>query len=824
MLENMYDLRHAIRALRANPILALTATLTLAICIAANTIVFSLVDSILLRPLPYPDSQRLYWIAERMGRERMEVGIAADYYSLRDKNQVFRDISAYQTTTLNWTGTDKPEQLVIAQATPSFFRVFDRQPLIGRSFAKEEQGPKAPPVVVLSYPFWRSRLGSDPNIIGKHILLSGSTEGAGKSFAVTVLGVMPQGFDYPKGAMLWRPLDLDEGSERARSPNRPMRLVSMVARLKLGISPQRLDTEMKRLTYSIRGEYPKTFEAAGFLTGMSISAIPLHSRMTGNIRPALMVLSGAVGLVLLIACANLANLLLARAVARQREIAVCMALGSGRRRIIVRVLTESLVLAIPGGIAGAAIAYLGVQLLNVWKPLVLQNYPAISLDIRALGFTLALALATGLIFGAAPAITAAAVNIQDALKSAGGTQTGGRRIARIRKALVVAELSVSLVLMIGAGLLARSFLSLSQTDLGFPVQNLLTLRTNLTGSTYTSTPAQSAFYDDVLDRLRRLPAVRAAAVATDIPLSGDSFDGMRFEIAGRPSVSIAQQPSAAMTVVSRDFFRTMGIPLRSGRAFDLDDSRHTKDNVVVNEAFARNFIPAEDPIGKHILFGPNERRTEWTIAGVVANVREGELGADPKPLIYRCDCQTRDPFLSRMALIVRTNGDPHKAIHDVEQQVFAVDRNEPVFDVRTMEERLQDSLAPQRFHLLLIGTFAALAMILAAIGIYGVMFYLVTRRTREIGIRLALGARPRHLLVLVLGETFVLTLVASVIGVIAAAGVTRYLQSMLYGITTLDTSSFVIMPVVLALIALAASFGPAQKASATDPTLALREE
>ena len=815
------DLRRAMRAFRSNAVLAITATLTLAVCIAANTTVFSLVDSILLRPLPYPDSQRLYWIGERMGRDQREVAIASDYYSLRDKNRVFEHVAAYQSTTLNWARAERPEQIQVAQVTPSFFRVFDTPPLMGRYLAPEERGSKAPPVVVLSYAFWRGRFGSNPKIIGKTVRLSGATEGAGESYAATVIGVMPQGFDYPKGALLWTPLPLDEATERARSPRRPMHLISIVARLKPGVAAPQLDTEMQRLTSSIRSEYPKEFQASGLLKHMRIAATPLRERMTGNIRPALMVLSAAVLLVLLIACVNLANLLLARAVSRRRELAVCLALGSGRVRIARRVLIESLALALPGAAVGAAIAYFAVRLLNFAKPLALQNYPPISLDVRALGFTFGLAVITALIFGAAPAITSAGVNIQDALKSAGALHTGSRRTARLRKALVVAELSISLVLMIGAALLARSFLKLSQVPLGFVSQDVLTLRTNLTGSRYASAQMQTQFYDQVLERLNRLPMVQAAAVASDIPLSGP-LGMMRFQIAGRLPVPIAQQPSAGFSIVSRDYFRTLRIPLRRGRWFDSRDTTRTADTAIINEVLAQKFFPGEDPVGRRIIYGPDQ--AQWLIAGVAGNISEADLGAEPQPLIYRCNCQVQDPFFSRMAVVVRTTGDPHAAVRAVEDQFYAVDRNEPVFDIRTMEERLHDSLAPRRFQLALIGTFAAIAMILAALGVYGVMSYVVASRTREIGIHMALGARPRQVSFLVMSETLVLVIAAACIGAIAAAGLTRYLQSMLYGVTPLDAISFALMPVVLVLIALLASFAPAQRASAIDPITALREE
>ncbi len=557
---------------------------------------------------------------------------------------------------------------------------------------------------------------------------------------------------------------------------------------------------------------------------MKILATPLQRRMTGDLRPALLVLSGAVGLVLLIACANLANLLLARATARQRELAVRMALGSGRARIVKQVLTESVALAVPGGLAGILIAFSAVAALNAWKPLVLQNYPLLSLDISTLIFTFGLTVATGMIFGMAPALTAAGINIQDALKSAGHTQTSGRRAARLRHLLVVAELGVSLVLLIGAGLLARSFLKLAHVDLGFSTENMLTLRFNLTGSRYATAESQVRFYDDVLDRVKHLPQVRFVAVSTDLPLANERpYSGAKFHVTGRVPLPIAQQPQAGITVVSRDFFRTLGIPLRDGRVFDTRDVSRSPDNIVVNEAFAKKIFPGENPLGQGIFIGPNNP-VYWTIVGVVASIRGGDLGAEAAPLIYRCTCQGGSPFESGLGLLVRTAGDPTPAVRLIENQIYRVDRNQPVFDVKTMRERLTDSLAPQRFHLLLIGIFAVIAVLLAAVGVYGVMSYLITQRTRELGIRIAMGARLQHVLALVLGESFAWTVAAIVTGIAGAYWLTRYLSSMLYGVTVSDPVTFTIMPFVLTVIAIIASLIPAFRALRIDPNTALREE
>jgi putative ABC transport system permease protein len=808
------SLRHAVRALRRDPILWSTATFTLALCIGANTTVFSLVNSILLRPLPFPDSGRIYWVSERLGKSQAEVGLGADYYSLREAHRLFADVGAFDPLTLNWSGREKPEQLDAAQVTPSFFSVLGTAPTMGRYLARAEEGRDAPPVVVVSYPFWRGRLGGNPHAVGETLTLDGLPH--------TIVGVMPQGFDYPRGTQIWRPLPMDEAGQRPRSAMRPMRLVNMLARLKSPLRDEQLQAQLPPLTASIRAEYPKDFETAGFLDGMRILATPLQRRITGDLRPALMVLSCAVLLVLLIACANLANLLLARAAARDREMAVRMALGSGKARVVRQMLQESLLLALPGGLAGIALAWFAIALLNAWKPLVLDRYPPVVMDLRTLAFTVALTVITGLVFGIAPALGVSGVKIQEALKSAGSGHSGSRASARLRRSLVVVELGVSLVLLIAAGLLARSFLNLAHTELGFPAANLLTLRVNLTAPEYATWKAQQRYYAQALERVRQLPMVRSAAVSTDLPLTGDhSFQTNSFQVAGRALLPMAQRPHANLTIASLDFFRTMGIPLRSGRLIQVAEKE--PDDVVVNEAFARQIFPGEDPLGRRIVFGRNDAN-RWTIVGVVGNIRGSELGAEPEPRMYRSIGQNEDRFLSLMRLSVRTTGDPLAMSRAVEGQLYAVDRSQPVFDVKTMEQRVADTLAPQRFQLLLIGTFAAMAVILAALGVYGVMAYLVTRRTREIGIRMAIGARPEQVRRQILRESLALAATAVAAGVAGAWGLTRYLTAMLYGVTPLDGVTFSAAALLLVAVAMAASLLPARKASRVDPVVALREE
>ena len=541
-------------------------------------------------------------------------------------------------------------------------------------------------------------------------------------------------------------------------------------------------------------------------------------------------LTGAVGLVLLIACVNLANLLLARAGSRQRELAVRLALGSSRGRIVRQMLTESLVLALPGGLAGIGIAWIAVRVLNAVKPAILVHHPAISMNLGVLAFTFALTVATSVLFGLTPALSAAGVRIQEALKSSNLAHSGGPGASRLRKVLVVAELGVSLVLLIGAGLLARSLLHLAHTDLGFPYDHLLTFRVNPIGPLDRN---YARFYGGVLDRLLRLPMARSAVLVSDMPLNDEDFyQAGRIRVVGRPPVPFVERPIVNNTLVSPEFLHTLRVPLTSGRFFDVHDSVKPVEGavpgfvaaepVVVNEAFVRRILPGEDPLGRRVGFGPDQRNITWTIIGVVGNVRGGTLGADPPAMVYRCTCSGNAVF--RAGFMIRTAADPKGAIRAVEQEVRAVDRDQPIFDVKTMDERRDAALAPERFQLVLIGAFAAIAILLSAAGVYGVMSYLITRRTREIGIRVAMGARPADVLSMVMGETTILALLAIAMGLGGAWALTRYIRSMLYGVSELDAATFVLTPLLLAAIVLIASFGPARRAVRVDPITALREE
>jgi predicted permease len=823
-IESLWeDSRYAIRNMRRDPFLSLTATLTLAVCIGANTTVFSVANSILIRPLPYPDSDRIDWISDRGGPGQQSIGAAPDYFALREQNRVFTEVAAFQPMDVTLTGVDRPEKLDAASVSPGFFRVMEAQPLLGRYLAAGEEGPKAPPIVVLSYEFWRNRMGSDPQVLGKTISL--------ERLPRTIVGVMPQGFDYPHGTQLWMPwMLLDQATQQFPiSPDKPILIVSMLARRKPGVGPVETATEMKRLSFAIRARYPPQMRKNGFRNDLVIGATPLQDYLAGPLRPALIVLSGSVFLVLLLACANIANLLLARAGSRQRELAVRIALGSGRGRIIRQMLTESLVLSIPGGAAGIGLAWLAVGVLNAAKPAILIRYPSISMDWRVLAFTIILMLATSLVFGIVPAFSSAGIHIQDALKSAGLTQSAGRGAARARKILVVAELSISLVLLVGAGLLTRSFLRMIHVQLGFASDHLLTFRIDPVGFSFEHN--YGPFYARILDRLQHLPMVRSAALTDDIPLNDNPYPNTAaIRVVGRPIVPVQERPRVSQGTVSPEFFQTLGIALKRGRIFNGRDfvgmppgprpGLLSREVVMVNETFVRRIFPGEDPLGRQLAFGQDELDIRWTIVGVVGDIRNTAIG-DPAPMIYRCTCGAPQFFL---AVVMRTAIPPTSAIRAIEQQVHAVDPDQPISDVKTMDQRRDAALAPERFQLILLGSFAGIAILLAAAGVYGTMSYLVARRTREIGIRMAMGARPGDVLRMALGETSVLLLLAIVAGLAGAWALTRYIRSLLYGVGALDPLTLAVTSILLALIVLMASCGPVRRAATIDPIDALRDE
>jgi predicted permease len=815
------DISHALRGLRRDPFLTLIATVILAVCIGGNAATFSVANSVLIRPLPYPDAERIDWISERSGPTQENFGVAPDYYYLRRENRIFEDVAAYTPTTVNWTGIKTPEQLNAGAVSASFFRVMGMEPMLGRYFASSEEGPEAPPVLVVSYEFWRNRLSGDPNAVGKTIALD--------RLPRTIIGVMPQGFDYPRGAQMWLPLGLDESTESfPLSLTRPIFGVGILARRKASLTDEQIEADMNRLTEAIQAQY-EPFRERGFRTDLRIAGVPLQRHLTGDLRPAVLVIAGAAGLVLLVACVNLASLLLARAGRRRREFAVRMALGSGRGRVIRQVLTESVVLALPGGAAGVSLAWILLRVLEGIKPDILTPYPAISMDVGVVAFTAVVTIATSLLFGLTPALSSSVVHVQDALRTSDRAQSSSGA-TRSRKALVVVELGLCLILLIGAGLLARSLFRLSQTELGFASDHLLTFRVNPMDS---SNRDNAPFYKELLDRLQQTPSLQSAVLVSDMPLNGeDYYQRGKIQVAGRPPIPFADRPTTNNSLVSPEFLRTLRVPLKAGRFFDVQDSGQPQqlaapgfvaaEPVVVNETLVRRIFPGENPIGQRLLFGPDERNITWTIIGVVGDVSGRTLGAEPPSMAYRCSCSGNPIY--RAGFIVRTTSDPSSAARLVEQQVRAIDADQPIVDVRTMDERRQAALAPGRFAVLLAGAFAIVSILLAAAGVYGVMSYLVARRTREIGIRVALGAKPSNILNLVFSETAVLSFAAVVLGLGGGWVLTRYIRSLLYGVSELDPATFLLMPAVLVATVIVASLGPSVRALRGDPMTALRED
>lgn len=788
--------------------------LTLALGIAATTSAFSIVNAVLVRPLPFPHSQQLYWVSELLGRIKQEVAVAGDYFTMRENSRAFSQLAAYGSTSVNWSGGDRPEQWTAADVTSSFFPLLAVKPVRGRFFRPEEDQPGADRVAILSYPLWHRRFGGDPSIVGRRIRLDRSP--------TLIVGIMPREFDFPKGTEVWIPMALNEAEQRQRMR---MRIVNIVGRAASGVDARQLGAEMERLTAIVENEYPRQYRGKGFIEGMRVMATPLHERLYGRIRPVLLVFAGAVALMLLIVCFNVANLMLARATSRRREIAVCFALGAPARRIASQLLAESLFLAALGGLAGIALAFLLLRGLNAIPTLALQGMPSVSIDGATVGFTLVLTLVTGMIFGLAPVASCLGVSVHDALKSdtpVSGTTPGLRRL---RQGLVVVQLALSLTLLIGAGLLAKSFLRLRNTGPGFRTEDVLTARVSLTGPSYSTGQRQVDFYEQVLQGIRRLPGVESAAITDAIPISDGrwAFQAV-FRIENRPPAPRGRDLQTGGLNVSTGFFRTMGVPLLAGRLLDSRDAAGSPLVVVVNNAFVHRFFHNEDPLGRRISLGAAAAPVWLTIAGVIGDMRQGGLDRDPEPMVYRPVLQQRDPFFARMNFLIRTSGDPLAMAPPLERLVAGLDRDQPVFDVKTMEQRVSDSLGSRRFNAAVVGSFALLALILAALGVYGVMSYLVALRTQEMGIRMALGARPTQVLGMVVREGIVLGAAGSAIGVAGAFGLVRYLSTLLYGVKTSDPATFSIFTVLLLAIVIAACSVPGHRAARVDPLAALRHE
>jgi putative ABC transport system permease protein len=817
------DVRLAVRVLKKTPGWTAVAALTVALGIGATAAIFSIVNVVVLRPLPFPHADQLYSVTELMGRPSSEMALAGDYFTMRENlhpafGKGIEDMAAYDMAGVTWSGADGAEQLTAGEVTASFFPVLGSKPLYGRVFRPEEDLPEAGLVVVLSEDLWRRKFAGDPAIVGQQIRLNRAP--------ATVIGIMPRSFDFPKGSELWFPFALDEAAQRER---KNMAIVGIVARADASASLPQVNAELEQLTGVVVDEYPARMHGNGFIEGMRIFARPLQESLTGNVRPALRVFAGAVGLMLMIVCFNVANLMLTRATVRRREIAVRVALGAPRRRIVSQLITESLMVSLLGGGVGLGLAVLAIRALNSSRQAALAGLPEISIGFSTAAFTLAVTVLTGVVFGLAPSLGSLGFSVREALQGESRSASSGAGLRRMRQALVVAQLGLSLTLLIGAGLLAKSFLQLRNTNPGFRPQNVLTARIRLTGEGYTTIQRQSAFFQNLLDKLKRVPAVQSAAVAP-MPIGDSGNFILSVHIEGRPQAPPGQVPPTGFLTVSPDYFKTLGIPLRRGRLLEPRDSGDTQRVVVVNEAFVRLYLPDQDPLGHRISLSPPDEEPVWEeIVGVVGTIHQRALDQEAGPALYLSFLQERDPVLRGASILIHSAlihsaNDLASLTPILREAAASIDRDQPIFDVKTLEQRLDDSLGSRRFNAALIGCFALIAAALAAIGVYGVMSYLVALRTSEIGIRMALGEQPGQVLRLIVREGLVLGLIGGFVGVAGALGLSRYLATLLYGVGTRDPATFCAAAVMLFGAVLAACFIPGRRAAHIDPVTALRHE
>jgi putative ABC transport system permease protein len=796
------DARYGLRMLLKKPGFTLTAVITLALGIGATSTIFSFVNGILLRPLPYQDSERLVSVDETAPKRGIaSMGISPpNFLDWREQNRVFTGIAAYDDGGYSLTGSGEPEQFSGASISYNTFEILGVAPILGRTFTAEEDRPGNDLVVILGHGLWERRFGAKPEVVGQKITLNNRIR--------TVIGVMPPDFKFPEVADLWVPLAIDT-SYWTRNDHG----WGVIARLKSGVTLEQAQSDMTAVARRIEEQNPVTNE------GMGVILIPLREDLAGDYRSALLILMGVVGLVLLIACANVANLLLARASARAKEVAIRTALGAGRWRVFRQLLTESVVLGLMGGALGCGLAVWGLDLLLAAIPIDLPFWMKFNLDGRVLGFTAGVTLLTGLIFGAAPALQASKVDLNEAIKEGGRGALGSSR-HRMLRSLVVAEVALSLILLIGAGLMMRSFIRLQHTNPGLNPENLLTLRVDLPGAKYNTPEKLQAFFKELLEHVSSLPGVQAASAVSRLPLAGGGW-GRSLTVEGFPVLPVRQAPSVNHCVITPNYFRAMGIPILMGRDFTDADTRDSMKVTIIDERLAREYWPNESPLGKRIRFGPPEDNEPWhTIVGVVGAVKHQRLNLTRSKTVYLPHAEVT---INGMALAVRA-ANPENLAPAIRGEVKAMDPDQPITNMRTMTEVISRSMWQPRLYSILFGVFAAVALALASIGIYGVMAYSVSERTREIGIRVALGAQRRDVLKLVVARGMTLTLIGAGLGLGGAMGLTRLMQTLLFEVSATDPLTFAALAALLSVVALVACYLPARRATKVDPMVALRCE
>ena len=811
-LETMLqDVRFALRMLRKNPGFTAVAVLTLALGIGANTAIFSVVYAVLLKPLPFAEPDRLYNVYQAMPREGVMFNgwSYANFAEFRSENHIFSELSGNQQHQLTLTGRGEPTVVNTAVVTPELFSVLGEKPLLGRAFLPQEGKPGSAAVAILSESLWRGTFGANPDIIGSAITLDKRSH--------TVVGVMRAGFRFPailEEEQVWIPLAQDPlfGSWMEKRRGHWLRVTG---RLKPGVTPAQAQAEMDALAAKLAKEFPAEND------GWVIRMAPLRDVIVGNVRPALLVLLGSVGLVLLIACANIANLLLARATSRSREIAVRSALGAGQSRIIRQLLSETAVLGLLGGIAGIALAYWGVRALTLLLPENLPRAKEIGVDHWVLAFALLLSAAASCGFGLAPALFAAKSKLQVSLRDSSGRsgESAGRR--RARNLLAAGEIAVATVLLVAAGLLLRSFSNLTAVRPGFDVQHVMKASISLPRFQYSDPRQWVAFSDELLTHIQAQPGMRDSAMVVPLPIT-DGFINLAFDIPGTPPPSAGTSRTASFVSASPDYFRVMGIPLLAGRLFNEHDGLKAPRITVISQAFARMHFPNQDPLGRHLSFGfPFENVGDREIVGVVGDVRDVSLGQAPAPMMYVPFAQA--PFWGGN-LIVKSSLEPASVAGAIRYQVHQIDKDLPVTDIALLPDALGASMAQPRFRTLLLGLFAAMALTLAAVGIFGVISYSVSRRTNEIGVRVAMGAQSSDVLRQVLGEGARLAIAGLAVGLAASLIATRFMSTLLFGVKSFDPLTFGAVALILTGVTLAACYFPARRATRVDPILALRYE
>ncbi len=803
------DARYGLRMLRKTPGFTAITVATLALGIGANTALFSVVDALLLRPLPYPDSNRLLLVMEKPPQGRMNSVSAANFLDWRDQNRVFSHLAATQFTTFDLSVSGTPDRAPGMRVSAGFFELLGIPPALGRAIATEDDRPGAPCVAVLSNGSFERRLGGDRGAIGRTLMLDGAK--------CTVIGVMPARFRMIGGPEMFAPLALDSAKV-----TRDFHYLTPLGRLRDGISLEQARAQMVGIGKNIERAYPKSNK------GWSVTLEPLHELLVEGARTGVLVLFGAVAFVLLIGCVNVANLLLAKAAVRQRELAIRSSLGAARGRLIAQVMVESVLLALGGGLLGVVLAWWLVRLApSIIPSFLLGGVPPIALDWRVLLFALGVSVSTGLLFGLAPAWRSSKVDLQHTLKEAGRGASTSSGSGRFRAALVAGEVALSMVLLAGAGLMVRSMAAMYSSDPGFQPENVLTMRISMPQARYSEAARVREFDRRLLDQVGALPGVRAVSLSMTTPLTGSYF-GMPFQVVGQPEKPVSERPGVPFQLVTHDYFRTMGVRLHKGRFFTERDDENAPRVAVVNQTFVKNFLSKVEPVGQRLrieelVSGQQKLGPEiaWEIVGVMNNVKFGGLNSDEVPEIYVPLLQSPWPG---GVLALRTAAAPERLTGAVRAVVRGLDKDMPITEVKTMQQIAGESVAQPRLQTWIIGVFAAVALVLAALGIYGVMAYTVEQGTHDLGVRMALGARPIDVLKMTLRRGLMLAAIGVAVGLAGSFALTRAMTSLLYGVKPTDPPTFIAVALLLTAVALAATYIPARRAAAVDPMVALRWE